>query len=179
MAALELVLSYTLHSCPEPAGPFVPESKGSAAVCQQRPQTSQRQRPQLVSTGTALNCKQEGPWLGTAGTGWQQTGSLFSSALDCCCETVSQLVINYFVKSFFFSSPHHYFHLVSYNLDPVIGKAPFSPQWGLGFAVTLTLEAMCCMWFTCTSPALTLLVLTSSLEADPPFSYLAILSLSP
>lgn len=55
-------------------------------------------------------------------------------ALDCCCEIVSQLVINYFIKSLFFSFPHHYFHLVSYKLNPVIGKDCSSPKWGLGFA---------------------------------------------
>lgn len=39
---------------------------------------------------------------------------------------MSQLVINYFIKSLFFSFPHHYFHLVSYKLNPVIGMVCFS-----------------------------------------------------
>lgn len=68
-------------------------------------------------------------------------------ALDCCCEIVSQLVINYFIKSLFFSFPHHYFHLVSHKLNPVIGKSCFSPKWGLGSAEkNIDLEKTYC-WY--------------------------------
>lgn len=123
----------------------------------------------------AVNCLFWSPW-----------------ALDCCCEIVSQLVINYFIKSLFFSFPHHYFHLVSFKLNPFIGKACFSPKWGLGFAeknidlrkdVLLThaayvhtyayikQEITVCV-FKCCSGTLTLLSFT--LEANFPSCYLQI-----
>lgn len=186
-----------LHNCLEPAGLFLlqMQREGSAVTLlgENLKQTSRHQLQFMYMVDFKL---QTGGYLALHGKHCLAADGLLWSpwALDCCCEIVSQLVINYFIKSLFFSFPHHYFHLVSYKLNPVIGKACFSPKWGLGFTEKNTdlrknvlliyvvhvhmyayteREITVYVYKYCSDP-LTLLVLPFTLEADSPSSYLLI-----
>lgn len=127
-SCLEMDLSYTLQAAWNPL--VLPSYRwdGGSAVTLLGELKTNKPPPTAVHVYGYDFKLQTGGYLALRGKHCLAADGILWSpwALDCCCEIVSQPVINYFIKSLFFSFPNHYFHLVSYKLNPVIGKACFS-----------------------------------------------------